>query len=71
VVVKGVNKSPVNMIQVILLSIVLILIAFAGLGIKLLLDRKAEFTGGSCQATASSKAMQDKGISCGCGDECK
>ncbi len=59
------------MIQVMLLSIALILIAFAGLGIKLLIDKKAEFTGGSCQATASSKELQDKGISCGCGDECK
>ncbi len=50
-----------------LASIVLVVIAFAGLGIKLLFDRKAEFTGGSCRATSSSDALADKGISCGCG----
>lgn len=59
------------MIQVIILSIILILLAVAGLGIKLLFDRKAEFTGGSCQATASSKELQEKGISCGCGSKCE
>ena len=52
-----------------LAAIVLIVLAFAGLGIKMLFDRKAEFTGGSCRATSSSSALADKGISCGCGVE--
>jgi hypothetical protein len=55
------------MIKVFLAAIVLVILAFAGLGIKLLLNRNAEFTGGSCQATNSSTALSDKGISCGCG----
>lgn len=59
------------MLKVILAAVVLMLFAFAGLGIKLLLDRKAEFTGGSCQATNSSDALSEKGISCGCGGSCE
>lgn len=55
------------MIKVLLATLVLVVIAVAGLGIKLLLDKKAEFTGGSCQATNSSEALNAKGISCGCG----
>ena len=55
------------MLKVMIAAIVLVLLAFAGLGIKMLFDRKAEFTGGSCQATNSSDALADKGISCGCG----
>ena len=55
------------MLKVMLAAIVLVILAFAGLGIKLLFDRKAEFTGGSCRATSSSDALADKGISCGCG----
>ncbi|MDA3822779.1 MAG: hypothetical protein PF450_09260 [Bacteroidales bacterium] len=55
------------MLEVLLLTFVLIILAVAGLGIKLLFDKKAEFKGGSCQATASSEALNAKGISCGCG----
>lgn len=54
------------MIELILIASILLLIAVGGLGIKLLIDKKAEFTGGSCQAT-HSKELQDKGVSCGCG----
>jgi len=54
------------MIEVLLATLVIVGLAVAGLGIKLLFDKKAEFSGGSCQATASSKELQDKGITCGC-----
>lgn len=40
-------------------------IAFLGLAIRLLIDRKAEFSGGSCQANTDE--LKDKGITCGCG----
>ena len=59
------------MIQLIILSVILLFLAMAGLGIKLLFDKKAEFKGGSCQSTASSVELQEKGISCGCGSECE
>jgi hypothetical protein len=55
------------MLKVMLAAFVLVVLAFAGLGIKMLFDRKAEFTGGSCRATSSSPELADKGISCGCG----
>ncbi len=53
------------MLKILLITIILLGIAFAGLGIRLLLDRNAEFKGGSCQS--GSKELEEKGISCGCG----
>ena len=53
------------MLKLLLITIILVGIAFAGLAIRLLLDRNAEFTGGSCQS--GSKELEEKGISCGCG----
>lgn len=58
------------MIEVIIAAIVLLVLASAGMGIKLLFDRNAEFSGGSCQSTNSSDALNSKGISCGCGGGC-
>jgi hypothetical protein len=57
------------MIKVMILAAILLLIAFAGLSIKLILDKKAVFKGGSC--SASSPELEKRGISCGCGgDSC-
>lgn len=53
------------MLKVLLISVVLLLLAFAGFGIKMLFDKKAEFKGGSC--TASSPELEKRGITCGCG----
>ena len=55
------------MLKVMVAAVVLVVLAFAGLGIKMLFDRKAEFSGGSCRATSSSPELADKGIGCGCG----
>lgn len=55
------------MLKIVLAAFVLVTLAMVGLGIKLLIDRKAQFTGGSCQATNNSGALSEKGISCGCG----
>ena len=56
------------MIKVLILAVILMVIAFAGLSIKLFIDRKAEFRGGSC--AASSPELEKQGISCGCGGGC-
>jgi hypothetical protein len=56
------------MIKILIITFILVGIAVLGLGIRLLLDRKAEFSGGSCQS--GSKALEEKGISCGCGGYC-
>lgn len=55
------------MFKVLIAAFVLIVLAVAGLGIKLLFNKKAEFTGGSCQAVNSSESLKSEGISCGCG----
>jgi len=53
------------MLKILLITIILVGLAFLGLAIRLLIDRKAEFRGGSCQATTDG--LNDKGITCGCG----
>ncbi|MEX0986278.1 MAG: hypothetical protein WD052_02290 [Bacteroidales bacterium] len=58
------------MLKVMLAAIVLVVLAFAGLGIKLLLDRNAEFSGGSCRSSNASDPLSSKGFSCGCGAVC-
>lgn len=55
------------MIQLILISVVMILLAVTGIGIKMLLDKKAEFKASSCQA--ASDTLNKEGITCGCGEE--
>ena len=56
------------MIEVILIAVGLLILAVGGLGIKMLFDRKAEFTGGSCQV--QTEELKEKGITCGCGGSC-
>ena len=53
------------MLKILLITFILVGLAFLGLAIRLLIDRKAEFRGGSCQA--SPPGLKDKGITCGCG----
>lgn len=48
--------------QVILLSIILLFIAVAGLAIRIFLVKDGKFSGGSCQSVPGKE-----GISCGCG----
>jgi hypothetical protein len=56
------------MLKILIITFVLVGIAVLGLGIRLLVDRKAEFSGGSCQS--GSEALKEKGITCGCGGHC-
>ena len=46
------------------LVVVLVAIAMAGMGIRMLLKPGANFSGGSCK---SSPGLEKKGIGCGCG----
>ena len=48
-------------LKLLLISFIMVAVAMLALGIKLLIDKKAKFTGGSCQATA------ENGFSCACG----
>lgn len=53
------------MLKVLVISAILLGLAMAGLGIRLLIDRKAEFRGGSC--SASNPDQKKDGLQCGCG----
>jgi hypothetical protein len=37
-------------LKIVFLSLLLLILAFAGLGIKLLFDKNAKFTGGGCSS---------------------
>ena len=56
------------MLKILIITFILVGIAVLGLGIRLLLDRKAEFSGGSC--SNGTKALEERGITCGCGGLC-
>jgi len=56
------------MLEVILISVGLLIVAVAGFGIKMLFDRNGEFAGSSCQV--HSEELQEKGIGSCCGGTC-
>jgi hypothetical protein len=55
------------MIKILILSVVLLGIAFLALSIKLLVNKKAEFKAGCASA---SPELEEKGFGCGCGGAC-
>ncbi len=56
------------MIKVLILSIIILGLGLVGLSIKLLIDKKAVFKGGSCNA--SSPELREKGFGDCCGGVC-
>jgi hypothetical protein len=52
-------------LKVILLSIGLMLLAFAGIGIKILARKNGQFAG-TC--STNNPHLKEKGIGCGCGN---
>ncbi|MFC2091057.1 hypothetical protein ACFLT1_09815 [Bacteroidota bacterium] len=59
------------MLKIILAAFILLLLAVAGLGIRMLFDRKAEFRGGSCQSTAAAGSVNTSDFSCACSGACE
>lgn len=53
-----------NFITLLIISSVILAILLLGMGVKMLFNKKAEFSGGSCQST---NELSDRGITCGCG----
>jgi hypothetical protein len=53
-----------EIINLILISIVLVLLAVGGMSVRLLFVRNGKFSGGSCR---SSPDLEGRGITCGCG----
>ena len=58
------------MLEVMIGAAVLVTIAVAGLAIRLLFNRNAEFSGGSCESSYGSEELSEQGIKCGCAGEC-
>ncbi len=50
--------------KLMLISVIIVAIAMAGLGIRMLFMKNAQFSGGSCK---TAPGLADKGIGCGCG----
>jgi len=53
------------MLKILIITVILVGVAFAGLAIRILLEKNGEFSGGSCQSASGD--LKDQGISCGCG----
>lgn len=52
------------MLKVLLIAVILIVVALAGMSIRILFTKKGEFSGGSC---SSSPGLESRGITCACG----
>ncbi len=57
------------MLKIILASVILVALSMAGLGLRMLFDRKAEFRGGSCSASADPNDPNT--YSCACNGTCE
>jgi hypothetical protein len=53
-------------IELILISIALVILAVAGMAVRLLFVRDGKFSGGSCRSTPE---LEKQGITCACGSE--
>lgn len=52
-------------IELLLLTLILVLIAVLALSVRLLFTKKGEFRGGSCRNHPDD--LKNQGVSCGCG----
>jgi len=57
------------MLKVLILSVIILGLGLLGLSIKLIIDKKAVFKGGSC--SAAGPELREKGIGECCGGTCK
>ena len=55
-----------DILNIILVSIVLVLIAVGAMSVRLLFVKEGKFSGGSCNHTPD---LEERGITCGCGRE--
>ncbi len=55
-----------EILNLILITLVLVMIAVGALSVRLLFVRDGKFSGGSCRSTPG---LDQKGIKCGCGRE--
>lgn len=61
-----INKNRIMpIIELLILTIVLVLIAVLALSVRLIFTKKGEFRGGSCRTHPDE--LKNQGVSCGCG----
>jgi multisubunit Na+/H+ antiporter MnhC subunit len=65
-IVIKIKRKIMPIIELLILTIILILIAVLALSVRLIFTKKGEFRGGSCQT--HSNQLHDQGIGCGCGN---
>jgi hypothetical protein len=53
-------------LELLVISAAFVILAFAGMAVRLLLVRDGKFSGGSCRSTPE---MERQGINCACGEE--
>lgn len=53
-----------ELINLILISIILVVLAVGAMSVRLLFKKDGKFSGGSCR---SSPELESRGITCGCG----
>ena len=56
------------MLEVLVISLILVGIAFLGLGIRVIFKKNGQFSGGSCSAPVDGR---EKEFSCGCSGSCE
>jgi len=56
-------------IELLILTIILLVIAVLALSVRLIFRKKGEFRGGSCNTHPDG--LKEQGIGCGCGGSCE
>ncbi|MFO7923489.1 MAG: hypothetical protein R6U58_07325 [Bacteroidales bacterium] len=55
-----------EILKLIIISVVLVIIAFGAMSVRLLFVKDGKFSGGSCK---SSAGLEERGIACACGSK--
>jgi hypothetical protein len=55
-----------EILKLIIISVVLVIIAFGAMSVRLLFVKDGKFSGGSCK---SSPKLEERGITCACGSK--
>jgi hypothetical protein len=66
-IVIKIKRNIMPIIELLVLTIILVLIAVLALSVRLIFTKKGDFRGGSCRNHPDE--LKNQGIGCGCGEE--
>lgn len=66
-IVIKIKRNIMPIIELLVLTIILVLIAVLALSVRLIFTKKGDFRGGSCRNHPDE--LKNQGIGCGCGGE--